>query len=74
MLIGKRPPLVKEIGRGPGQREDRYAHLLSGDVDVSTLTPQHAAAAVPASELEARIEALEQQVAALTARLDALGG
>ncbi|MEQ1936942.1 DUF480 domain-containing protein [Mesorhizobium sp. CN5-321] len=74
MLIGKRPPLVKEIGRGPGQREDRYAHLLSGDVDVSMLAPQHAAATVPASELEARIEALEQQVAALTARLDALGG
>jgi len=73
MLIGRRPPLVKEIGRAPGQREDRYAHLLSGDVEA-------AAAAVPqalrpaSTELEARIEALEAEVAALRARLDALGG
>jgi uncharacterized protein YceH (UPF0502 family) len=35
MLIGRRPPLVKEIGRAPGQREDRFAHLLAGDVDVA---------------------------------------
>jgi uncharacterized protein YceH (UPF0502 family) len=73
MLIGKRPPLVVEIGRGPGQREDRFAHLLSGPVDVSALAPQRPAATVPASDLEARIEALEQEVAALRARIDALG-
>ena len=73
MLIGKRPPLVQEIGRGPGQREDRFAHLLSGPVDVSALAPQRPAAAMPASDLEARIETLEQEVAALRARLDALG-
>ncbi len=73
MLIGKRPPLVQEIGRGPGQREDRFAHLLSGPVDVSALAPQRPAAAMPAPDLEARIETLEQEVAALRARLDALG-
>ena len=74
MLIGKRPPLVKEIGRGPGQREDRYAHLLSGDVDASTLVPQRVTAAMPTSELEMRIDALERQMAALTARIEALRG
>ncbi len=73
MLIGKRPPLVQEIGRGPGQREDRFAHLLSGPVDVSALAPQRPAAAMPAPDLEARIETLEQEVAALRARLGALG-
>ncbi len=73
MLIGKRPPLVQEIGRGPGQREDRFAHLLSGPVDVSALAPQRPAAAMPAPDLEARIETLEQEVAALRTRLDALG-
>jgi hypothetical protein len=76
MLIGKRPALVKEIGRGPGQREDRYAHLLCGDVEASSFVPASASAA-PAStavaELEARIAALEEQVASLTARLDDLG-
>lgn len=76
MLIGKRPPLVREIGRGPGQREDRYAHLLCGEVEASTFVPA-AISAAPAStavaELEARIAALEEQVADLTARLDRLG-
>ncbi len=37
LLIGRRPPLVKEIGRAPGQREDRFAHLLAGDVDASAI-------------------------------------
>lgn len=78
MLVGKRPPLVKEIGRGPGQREDRYAHLLSGDVEAAPPAARHGGAPAPASsavsDLEERVRALEEQVAALTARLDALGG
>jgi uncharacterized protein YceH (UPF0502 family) len=78
MLVGKRPPLVKEIGRGPGQREDRYAHLLSGDVDVSSIPAPSARVAAPAgpalSELEERVRRLEEEVAALKARLDAVGG
>ena len=76
MLVGKRPPLVKEIGRAPGQREDRYAHLLAGDVDVSAI-PTPASRAAPAgsvvTELEERVKALEEEVAALKARLDAAG-
>lgn len=77
MLIGRRPPLVKEIGRAPGQREDRFAHLLCGDVEVSAFVPPTATGATgsPAvADLEARVAALEEQVATLTARLDALGG
>lgn len=73
MLIGRRPPLIQEIPRGPGQREDRYVHLLSGPVDVTVLSAQRSASVLPASDLEARLEALEQEVAALRARLDALG-
>ena len=73
MLIGKRPPLVKEIGRAPGQREDRFAHLLSGDVMAAPAPePRNVAAAAP-SDLEQRIKALEAQVAELRARLDAAG-
>ncbi len=77
MLIGRRPSLVKEIGRGPGQREDRFAHLLCGDVEVSAFVPGAAAGAAgsPAViELEARVAALEERVEKLAARLDALGG
>lgn len=68
MLIGKRPPLVKEIGRAPGQREDRFAHLLSGDV-VATAPEPRALAASPASDLEERVRVLEEQVAELRALL-----
>ncbi|WP_018430303.1 DUF480 domain-containing protein [Hoeflea sp. 108] len=78
MLIGRRPALVKEIGRAPGQREDRFAHLLSGDVDVAavaTVASRAPSTASPAvSELEERVRLLEGEVAALKARLDAVGG
>ena len=74
MLIGKRPALVKEIGRGPGQREDRYAHLLCGDVEASSFVPAAVSGAPASNELEARIAMLEEQVAGLTKRLDDLGG
>lgn len=78
MLVGKHPPLVKEIGRAPGQREDRFAHLLAGDVDVSAIpAPAARASAAPSpviAELEERVRLLEEEVAALKARLDAVGG
>ena len=75
LLIGRRPPLVQLIERGPGQREERYAHLLSGPV-------QATAAAVPVSgaafssrpDLEERVETLERQVAELTDKLRILAG
>ena len=35
LLIGRRPPLIQLIERGPGQREERYAQLLGGPVQVS---------------------------------------
>lgn len=76
MLIGRRPPLVKEIGRAPGQREDRFAHLLSGDVEVSAAAATSRAPGVASStvsELEERVRLLEEEVAALKARLDAVG-
>jgi uncharacterized protein YceH (UPF0502 family) len=76
MLIGRRPALVKEIGRAPGQREDRFAQLLAGDVDIADIVPASPARAATSSrqsELEERIQTLEAEVAALKARLDAVG-
>jgi uncharacterized protein len=78
LLASAHPPLVKEIGRAPGQREDRYAHLLCGDVEVSAIASPSPRAAAPSASaiaaLEERVRVLEDQVADLKARLDAVGG
>src|SRR4029077_12620467 len=36
-LAAREEPLVVRIGRQPGQREDRYAHLLGGEIDVTQI-------------------------------------
>ncbi|MEW9834328.1 YceH family protein [Mesorhizobium marinum] len=76
LLIGRRPPLVQLIERGPGQREERYAHLLSGEVQISPQSPSGSApaAAAPRSDLEERVETLERQVAELSEKLKLLIG
>lgn len=74
-LIQRAPALVVQIPRGPGQREDRYMHLLAGPVDVAAI-----AARLPASpsgepataEMETRITALEAEVAALREQVEHL--
>ena len=74
-LIQRETALVVQIPRGPGQREDRYAHLLSGPVDVAAIAaraPSASAGESASPELEARIAALEADVATLRAQLDAL--
>ncbi|MEO6519170.1 MAG: DUF480 domain-containing protein [Pseudoxanthomonas sp.] len=75
-LIARQPALVQQIPRGPGQREDRYVHLLSGAVDAAAVSARivsSSPATVSASPaLEARVQALEQQVAELRAAMAAL--
>jgi len=73
-LMARSPPLVVRIGRAPGQREDRYMHLLCGPVSIEDLAPARAPAhgredaaldEDRLAQLEARVEALERLVAAL---------
>ena len=74
-LIQRQPALVVQIPRGPGQREDRYAHLLCGPVDVAAINERLAQRGEPEpSALEARVAALESEVAALRAEIAALRG
>ena len=74
LLIGRRPPLVQHIERGPGQREDRYAHLLSGEVSLPLVAaPRITRPPQPRPTWRHRVKALEEQVAELRARLDAPG-
>jgi len=59
-------PLVVELPRLPGARENRWMHLLSGQPAFETLVPGKAApASQELDELRARVEALEAEVADL---------
>lgn len=64
-------PYVVRLAREPGKRESRYMHLFSGDVDISV---KSIATDINAGEVDlvARVEALEDEVAGLKQRLDAL--
>ncbi|MEK1946699.1 MAG: DUF480 domain-containing protein, partial [Ensifer adhaerens] len=76
LMIGRRPPLIVQLNRGAGQREDRFAHLLCGEVDLTVA----AAPSMPSfttsglSELEQRVQTLEETVALLQAEIAALKG
>ncbi|MDG4893164.1 DUF480 domain-containing protein [Mesorhizobium sp. WSM4976] len=73
LMIGRRPPLIQLLERAPGQREERYVHLLSGPVEAAAVAAPWQPAATADSDLESRIRALEEEVAALRAKIEALG-
>ena len=66
--------LVVQVPRGPGQREDRFAHLLCGPVDMDAITARDANAAgeAPSPGLAARVSALEAEVAELREQVERL--
>jgi uncharacterized protein YceH (UPF0502 family) len=67
--------LMKHLPRGAGQREDRYTHLLCGDVAVSTPPVQANISSIAAPDqdqittLKSEITALTERVALLEAKL-----
>ncbi len=64
-LMKREPPLVKVLPRQPGTKESRYAHLLSGDVEVFESKPEIATSTTTTSADGERIALLEKEVAAL---------
>lgn len=60
-------PLVLLLPRAPGAREPRWAQLLCGPVDIQALQHSAAVGTTPSPGLQARVEALEAEVAALQA-------
>lgn len=61
-------PVVARLGRLPGRRDHQYAHLFSGEVacvPADELPPPTVTRRGSLAELEARVDALEQEVAAL---------
>jgi hypothetical protein len=64
-LGGQADPFVAKLPRQPGKKEARYRHLFSGGPAPAAAAPEPAA--------PDRLAELEQRVAALEARLQALG-
>jgi uncharacterized protein YceH (UPF0502 family) len=64
-LMKREPHLVKILPRQPGTKEARYAHLLSGDVEVSDARPALEATAASLNADGERIAVLEEKIAGL---------
>jgi uncharacterized protein YceH (UPF0502 family) len=64
-LMQREPPLAVMLPRQPGTKESRYAHLLSGEIDVAQMAAIHVASPSNSSGDDERIARLEEQVAAL---------
>jgi uncharacterized protein len=70
---------ARRLERRPGQKEDRFEHLLGGESPASGFVQSPAPAAVPAQQsrdgqLEQRLASLEAEVASLRAEVTALRG
>jgi len=71
-LISHDEPLVVRLPRQSGQKEVRFVHLLSGDVNVETYTEPERSAPVTRRSGNEQIEKLEQKVDALTNEVEQL--
>lgn len=73
-LSQRSQPLVVQLPRQPGKREARYAHLLSGDVDLSQLESAPEPTTSRERGLAERVALLEAQMAQVLAKLEELAG
>jgi uncharacterized protein len=67
-LAQHEPSLVKMLPRQPGTKEARYAHLLSGEVEVAE-PPSAEPGAAPSVADNERITRLENEIASLKAEI-----
>ncbi len=65
-------PLVRQLPRRAGQKEERWAHLAGGAIVESAVPVESAEPRAQGEPLSARVSRLEEQVAALTEELRAL--
>jgi uncharacterized protein YceH (UPF0502 family) len=60
-------PLVKKLGRQPGQKEARYAHLLAGEPSIETAQGE-----APVAGQQSRLSLLEHELQALRSEFQEL--
>ncbi len=71
-LMERESPLVTKLPRQPGRKEQRYAHLFSGEPELpeSGDAPPPEAARLRVADEEDRIQKLELEIAALRAEFE----
>jgi uncharacterized protein YceH (UPF0502 family) len=67
-------PIVVRLPREPGRRDSRYAHLLSGPIALSEVSPAESTADLPSKPAPSheRLAALESAVSELRAEIERL--
>ena len=71
-LARRDDPLVVRLPVQPGQKEARFAHLLSGEIDVEAFAMAQATRSTRSNVDAERVERLEEEVSSLRAEVDAL--
>jgi uncharacterized protein YceH (UPF0502 family) len=71
-LMQREPSLATALPRQPGTKEIRYAHLLSGAIDVSAVIPPREESVSNATSTQTRLTALENEVATLRQEIQEL--
>jgi len=70
-LIENEPSMVASVPRQTGQKEGRYAHLLSGEPDISAMSAAIASTGA-STGLAARVTELETELESMRSRLSAI--
>lgn len=70
-LIENEPSFVTALPRQTGQKEGRYAHLLSGEPDITAMSAA-AGSASASTGLAARVTELETELESMRSRLSAI--
>ena len=71
-LARRDDPLVVRLPVQPGQKEARFAHLLSGEIDIEALAVAQATRSTRSSVDTERVEKLEEEVTSLRAEVEEL--
>lgn len=71
-LASRPEPLIVKLERQPGQKESRFAHLLSGPVEVVAYSGSGSDAPANSGSTSSRIERLENEVAELRAEIETI--
>ena len=71
-LASEEPPYIKQLPRKPGQKEQRYIHLFSSDLEIIEEEYLNEEAPKSNNQLEERLTKVEEELAELKTNFDKL--